>query len=755
MDKENIQSVIGEVIKDYYEPIKDKLVSISTDIKRYTPDISGREEMISELEHDNTDFARKLKDYFKKSDENIKIELEALSKSLRGNFQDDLSYIDNLKNDKYLNVLNIGFYGRTNSGKSTLIESLLRNQYGNLIGFGSQHFTKSIKSFAFKDNIILFDIPGISGRNQENDIESDKIEDFTQKSLSSMIDVFFFVFTIDSEQEDIVEDLKKLILTGKPVFILLNVKDGLNDEISLKRFYDRRKGNLFDTETIEQHIQRIKGLLQEKGVEISQEIHFIMPVSALAAYVGQFASRVFDNKEVLDKIENIPLKNIVQLFVSLYQPEDAKTLHELSNMGKIEGMIDEIAKKQQSIRKIISIYNKILCDIEDRRTIIPERIEVLEESKKNTTQQIELIDGKFKRFREITKSRIKSGINQAIQNFTNNNLRDIIAEHYKDKKKLESQIQEKFSEALLIALKPSLEEIKIKFESMCQELKREIEANEAIFNNFNTYSIGNINIANNGVLGKIFNDAAFFVGALGGLAMILRFAALGNFWNPVGWIANILSLTLGVLSWVWSKDKQTIISEVYTNVTKSIQEGSNEMTQKVFSHIDRLMLKPIEILFLEPQRLGDDKVDKLIKNLGDINDFMSQTSQALNKNFIHHLLMFQNIPVPKLEILNVKRKIGVITKILAPDYYNVRYDVEVLDGLLSPESVYMVNSTLEKDILLEQAIYPIIAKSIYLEGTEATVKSNIRELNLSDKQIQIYTDIAEKITNYKITIKEA
>ena len=58
--------------------------------------------------------------------------------------------------------LNMSFFGETNAGKSTIIESLI-NGDGRSIGEGYKDFTKTVNKIAYK-NINLLDMPGIEGK---------------------------------------------------------------------------------------------------------------------------------------------------------------------------------------------------------------------------------------------------------------------------------------------------------------------------------------------------------------------------------------------------------------------------------------------------------------------------------------------------------------------------------------------------------------------------------------------------------------
>ena len=58
--------------------------------------------------------------------------------------------------------LNVSFFGETNAGKSTIIESLI-NGDGGSIGDGYKDFTKTINKITY-ENINLMDMPGIEGR---------------------------------------------------------------------------------------------------------------------------------------------------------------------------------------------------------------------------------------------------------------------------------------------------------------------------------------------------------------------------------------------------------------------------------------------------------------------------------------------------------------------------------------------------------------------------------------------------------------
>ena len=111
--------------------------------------------------------------------------------------------------------LNISFFGETNAGKSTIIESLISGD-GRSIGEGYKDFTKTVTKIAYK-NINLMDMPGIEGR------ESKVIKNIHEAVNKSHV-VFYVVGTNKEPEEQTISKIKKFLKDNVKVYSIINAR---------------------------------------------------------------------------------------------------------------------------------------------------------------------------------------------------------------------------------------------------------------------------------------------------------------------------------------------------------------------------------------------------------------------------------------------------------------------------------------------------------------------------------------------------
>ena len=137
---------------------------------------------------------------------------------------------------------NITLFGRTGSGKSTLME-ILTNGEGRTIGEGGQRTTRDVRSYGWK-GLRITDVPGVAAFDGEEDAE-------TAHEAAREADLIIFLVTDDAPQGAEAEHLARLRRTGHPIIGVCNVKRNLNGEIAERRFI-RDSGQLFDPVRLEE-----------------------------------------------------------------------------------------------------------------------------------------------------------------------------------------------------------------------------------------------------------------------------------------------------------------------------------------------------------------------------------------------------------------------------------------------------------------------------------------------------------------------
>ena len=137
---------------------------------------------------------------------------------------------------------NITLFGRTGTGKSTLME-ILTNGEGKTIGKGAQRTTRDVRSYEWK-GLKITDVPGVAAFGGEEDADA-------AHEAAKEADLIVFLVTDDAPQEAEARHLARLRQTGRPIIGVCNVKRNLRGE-SGTRLFIRNSDNLFDPARLEE-----------------------------------------------------------------------------------------------------------------------------------------------------------------------------------------------------------------------------------------------------------------------------------------------------------------------------------------------------------------------------------------------------------------------------------------------------------------------------------------------------------------------
>jgi GTPase SAR1 family protein len=181
-----------------------------------------------------------------------------------------------IKKRRAMNFYTIAFMGRSKAGKSTL-HAVVTGGGWDQIGVGRQNTTRLNRVYEWH-NIRIVDTPGIATPGGE-DLEK------VAESIIDEADLICFVVTNNNQQASEFEFLKQLREKGKPLLVLLNVKEDLSHPVRLKRFLAQPDLAFSDDkDRLGGHIDRIRrDAAQHYGTT-----HFpIIPVHLLAAQIAQ------------------------------------------------------------------------------------------------------------------------------------------------------------------------------------------------------------------------------------------------------------------------------------------------------------------------------------------------------------------------------------------------------------------------------------------------------------------------------------
>lgn len=127
---------------------------------------------------------------------------------------------DIYKLKRNLSKFSITLFGRTEAGKSTLME-ILTHGNGKTIGTGAQRTTRNVRKYKW-NGLEITDVPGIGAFEGQED-ETKAFE------AAKSADLILFLLTDDAPQAVEAECFSRIIDLGKPVICIINVKVTVDD----------------------------------------------------------------------------------------------------------------------------------------------------------------------------------------------------------------------------------------------------------------------------------------------------------------------------------------------------------------------------------------------------------------------------------------------------------------------------------------------------------------------------------------------
>ena len=156
-------------------------------------------------------------------------------------------------NHARLGTFNITIFGRTMTGKSTLMEILTRGD-GASIGKGAQRTTRDIRTYQW-NGMKVSDIPGIAAFDGAED---EKLA----HQAAEQADLIVYLITDDGPQLAEAEHLATLRNTGVPMLGICNVKRAVEGNRQLKLFL-RTQERIFDRQRLNEIINQFQQITDQ------------------------------------------------------------------------------------------------------------------------------------------------------------------------------------------------------------------------------------------------------------------------------------------------------------------------------------------------------------------------------------------------------------------------------------------------------------------------------------------------------------
>lgn len=596
-----------------------------------------------------------LDDENKKEFENGLIELKNdISKIIHKNIKELEEALE--KKERALKYYTISFIGKTKAGKSTL-HSIITGTGNEFIGVGKQRTTRFNRIYEWK-NIRIIDTPGIGAPGGKNDEE-------IAKSVIDESDLICYVLKNDSIQETEFNFLKLIKDRNKPIVILLNVKENIENEARLKTFlkepekWYKRK----DEKSLQGHINRIREYAKK---HYSNEYFEIYPIQMLAAKMSN-EEKYSDKKNILYKSSHIQdfLDNIRMQIID-------------------EGIIK---RSQTMIDGSVYIINYIYNILTNNNEKLNSMNNSFKKNKNNLMKKIE------KSYQE-NKDTLEKYLKAAFKDLKDNKALEFANDNWDVKSGDVSYRWEQYLKDIRFN-----EEIKLKFENCIiryrealEESLKELMEDIELFSKIGMSDI-NFNISDTFNTKRLMGIIGSVIGGAGGIVLFLLGVT-----NPVGWVLAGVGLVVGFLSNLFKSKEQKIkeaTDKLYYSIKNSIEENEEKHIENILSNftnnhksIKERIEKSINVLC--------DYLENISKDLSDINKELKKELDYLNSIYAYRILNYINgdniIEIDKKEIHNIKAERDYGKSIVIKSKYNINKNLEKKITKIIQEEVTFVKN---------------------------------------------------------------
>lgn len=633
-----IAKVDLEEAKKILTSSKSSLLKLDEKLENTLENLLKKMSKESESENDN-DKEELLDDENKKEFENNLKELKNdISNIIHVNIKELEEALE--KKERALKYYTISFIGKTKAGKSTL-HSIITGTGNEFIGVGKQRTTRFNRIYEWK-NIRIIDTHGIGAPGGKSDEE-------IAKSVIDESDLICYVLKNDSIQETEFNFLKLIKDRNKPIVILLNVKENIENEARLKIFLKEPEKwyNRKDEKSLQGHINRIREYAKK---HYSNEYFEIFPVQMLAAKMSN-EEKYSDKKNILYKSSHIQdfLDNIrVQI-------------------------IDEgiIKRSQTMIDGSVYIINYIYNILTNNNNKLNAINNSFKKNKDNLMKKIE------KSYRE-NKNTLEKYLKAKFKDLKDNKALEFANKNYDAKSQYVSSRWEQYLNDIKFN-----EEIKAEFETCILRYREELEASlKELMEDIELFSkIGmadiNFNLSDTFNTKRLMGIIGTVISGAGGIVLLLLGAT-----NPVGWVLAVGGLVIGFLSSLFKSKEQKIkeaTDKLYYSIKNSIEENEESNIKNILSNftnnhknIKKRIEKSIDILC--------NYLENISKDLSHINKELKKELDYLNSIYAYRILNYSNgdniIEIDKKEINNIKVNRDYGKSIFIKSKYNINKNLE-------------------------------------------------------------------------------
>ena len=564
------------------------------------------------------------------------------------------------KKKKTIDYFTIAFMGRTKAGKSTF-HKVITGEETDDIGVGKLRTTRFNRVFNW-ENIRIVDTPGIGAPGGKADTE-------TARSIVDEADLICYIVTNDAIQETEFNFLSELKDRNKPMFIILNIKENLENSARLRRFiknplqWKEDKGD----KNIQGHIDRIREMIAKNNY--NPDLIEIIPIQLLAALLAN------------QKINELPKKEI-------------EALAKGSNLEEYTKKIKQSIFRSGNLKKSQNIVDGFNYYVTNTK-------ESIEQERKKAEELLNSIKNKKRELnKDIDKEKQKTllNINSAISNtfvLMQGDLSSSFAnDHYESKeigKDWERFVDEKgYFKSLKIEIEDEImnfsKNIKNKIEEFFEDLQMELQY--SYVNNFQTGDTTDYRFWYNFGIGSVTLGLSV-VALAEGLGLI----ALANGWNPAGWVFAVLA-GAALLGNFLFKSKEDRVKKAKEKVIKGILPQLQKQEKEIKQNVRDAFSENISRV----QGTLNQKLDYIINGLVEIKSILEEIQQesfavqkTLNKVFVYRI--FEHLGKVKIDV-----KEDALQEYIDKNLETTKIDRSYKNSYLNVKTDFNISPKEEKEI---------------------------------------------------------
>lgn len=559
-----------------------------------------------------------------------------------------------IKKRRAMNFYTIAFMGRSKAGKSTL-HGVVTGGGWDQIGVGRQNTTRLNRVYEWR-NIRIIDTPGIATPGGE---ELEKVAE----SIIDEADLICFVVTNNNQQTSEFEFLKQLRNKGKPLLVLLNVKEDLSHPVRLKRFLDKPDQAFSDDkDRLGGHIDRIR---RDAAEHYGTSNFPIIPVQLLAAQIAQ------------------------------QQPEHehAETLMKASRLQHFLDSVRLSLLDEGLLRRSQNLLGSTVADIERPCRDVKKRSEFYLDFSRQIRERADESAQRLKKAQEDHARQLEQdlrGMFAALQR----EVPDFAEDHWDDS---ESYLNEAWSneigrfsvaKKINVAQEKAIAAFSDDMKDLLSEVNQEINLQRKLSFSSEKLDEQDSSVWFQKTLQWGSGLASLGIGAL----------ALANIWNPGGWVMAGVAL-IGVIASLFeskASKRRKAVAKISSALESQIEKQEKKIVEAALMHFKEQCqagAAAVQNYF----RLSAEGLAFVGKTLEHGSETLQKQSDILNTHFAARIFDFAgNAPSEssaqalRAQIHEVRRKVGE------------SIDIKVFPKIRMPKDLNIIESVIQERITLQK-----------------------------------------------------